>query len=1151
MKRQIHKLTALLLAVWLLAGAAMPAAWAASSDEITISSVEDLLDFAKNCALDTWSQGKNVILTADLDLTGQVFAPIPTFGGTFRGEGHTISGIHITASGSNMGFFRYLQKGAVVQDLHITGTVAPDGSRSTVGGIAGVNAGTIRNCSFTGTVKGDSTVGGIAGRNTQSGEIAGCTAAGAIQGENGTGGIAGRNLGVLLKCQNTAGVNLSEQESTVDLEALASGDALERLTDSGEEDDLSILNSHTDTGGVAGYSSGVIQSCINSGTVGYPHVGYNVGGVAGRQTGYLAGCANSGTVYGRKDVGGIVGQAEPYLALDPGTDTLEKLRTELDTLNALVDRAISHAENGSDDISVRLTGIGTSADAARDSSKVLLEHAADFVDDNVEAVNSLSASITDALDDMDPALEDFSSLSRQLQKLASRLEDAFDALENPDAKDASGELGDAGTSMEESIREMREAREALLKAIIEENPAGTKLALQMLSKAMGAFGESLRITGQAVAHLREALDGRADELVLDALEELAGHFTEAGDAVKETAATIPDWTLEDWESLREHLKETLEKLTIVDDAVKKLRESLHRLRDILAGIQTAAGELKEASRLAANMGDTLEDAFDTLRDAISDLTEDGPVEFVTLGDEVRDAGDDLYGSLSDISGELEELKNAVKQTGDDLAADLRAISSQLNKVFDLVLDALTDIRGGEDGRELSDLIEDTSDQDIAATRQGKITDCRNTGAVEGDRNVGGIVGAMAIEYDLDPEDDIDRFSLGSSYETKAVLQNSVNRGAVTAKKDCAGGLAGRMDLGTVLNCQNYGDVTSTGGDYVGGIAGRADATVRENYAKCVLSGACYVGGIAGWGDRLRDNCAIITVAEGTECVGAIAGDADLEDGELRGNRFVDTGTAGIDGISYAGLAEPVAFEELRQMSGVPAEFVSFTLTLVADGETVARIPFRYGEDLSLIDLPEVPEKQGHYGLWPEFDSSGLNSDITLEAEYEPLVTLLASEETDGKLALALAEGSFTGDAVLHAEPSGETPPEAAGEDQRTDVWEITLTGTGLTESDTVPLRLLNRGGGSAEVWQLADGTWKKVDFTVNGQYLILNMTGTGGIFCIQSARRGLMLPLMLLAAVLLFLVICLLVRQLRKKKQKKSPRAGEKQKTDAASPSGT
>ena len=1146
MKRQIHKLTALLLAVWLLAGAAMPAAWAASSDEITISSVEDLLDFAKNCALDTWSQGKTVTLTADLDLTGREFTPIPTFGGTFRGEGHTISGVRVSASGSNMGFFRYLQKGAVVQELHVAGTVAPGGSHSTVGGIAGVNSGAIRNCSFTGTVKGDTAVGGIAGRNTESGEIAGCSVGGTIQGENGTGGIAGRNLGVLLKCENTAGINLSEQENTVDLEALASGDALAQLADSGEEDDLSILNSHTDTGGVAGYSSGVIQSCTNSGTVGYPHVGYNVGGVAGRQTGYLAGCANSGTVYGRKDVGGIVGQAEPYLALDSGADTLKKLRTELDTLNSLVDRAISHAENGSDDISARLTSIGASADAARDSSKVLLEHAADFVDDNVEAVNSLSASITDALDDMDPALEEFASLSRQLQKLAVRLEDAFDALENPDAKDAAGDLGGAGTSMEESIREMREAREALLKAIIEENPAGTKLALQMLSKAMGAFGESLRITGRAVARLREALEGRADELVLNALEELAGHFTEAGDAVRETAATIPDWSLEDWQALRDRLKETLEKLTIADDVIKKLRESLHHLRDVLGGIQTAAGELKEASRLAANMGDTLEDAFETLRDAISDLTEDGPVEFVTLGDEVRDAGDDLYGSLSDLYGEMKELRSAVEQAGDDLAADLRAISSQLNKVFDLVLDALTDIRGGEDDRDLSDLIEDTSDQDIAATRQGKITDCRNTGAVEGDRNVGGIVGAMAIEYDLDPEDDIDRFSLGSSYETKAVLQNSVNRGAVTAKKDCAGGVAGRMDLGTALECQNYGDVTSTSGDYVGGIAGRAYATVRENYAKCALSGTCYVGGIAGWGDRLRDNCAIVTVAEGTECVGAIAGDADLEDGGLRANRFVDTGTAGVDGISYAGMAEPVAFEKLRQMPGVPMEFVSFTLTLVADGETVAQIPFRYGEDLSLVDLPAVPEKEGCYGAWPEFDTSGLNSDITLEAEYESLITLLASRETDGNLALVLAEGAFTGDAVLRAENSGQTPPTAAGEDRQTDVWEITLTGTDLTESDTVPLRLLNRGGGSADVWQLVDGTWKKADAAANGRYLLLTMTGTTGTFCIQSSQRNSMLLLFLAAALLILLVICLLIRRIRKKKRAKPPKNEEKQEMGTA-----
>ena len=69
---------------------------------------------------------------------------------------------------------------------------------------------------------------------------------------------------------------------------------------------------------------------------------------------------------------------------------------------------------------------------------------------------------------------------------------------------------------------------------------------------------------------------------------------------------------------------------------------------------------------------------------------------------------------------------------------------------------------------------------------------------------------------------------------------------------------------------------------------------------------------------------------------------------------------------------------------------------------------------------------------------------------------------------------------------------------------------------------------------------------MNGQYLILNMTGTGGIFCIQSARRGLMLPLMLLAAVLLFLVICLLIRRIRKKKREKPPKNEEKQEMGTA-----
>lgn len=37
---------------------------------IRITCAEDLLELSRNCALDTWSQGKHVALTADISLAG-------------------------------------------------------------------------------------------------------------------------------------------------------------------------------------------------------------------------------------------------------------------------------------------------------------------------------------------------------------------------------------------------------------------------------------------------------------------------------------------------------------------------------------------------------------------------------------------------------------------------------------------------------------------------------------------------------------------------------------------------------------------------------------------------------------------------------------------------------------------------------------------------------------------------------------------------------------------------------------------------------------------------------------------------------------------------------------------------------------------------
>ena len=82
MRKRWNRLSALLLAAWLLAAPVLPAL-AVDGDAITISTMEDLRRFGKSCALDAWSRGKTVSLTADLDLKGEEFVPIPTVGGTF------------------------------------------------------------------------------------------------------------------------------------------------------------------------------------------------------------------------------------------------------------------------------------------------------------------------------------------------------------------------------------------------------------------------------------------------------------------------------------------------------------------------------------------------------------------------------------------------------------------------------------------------------------------------------------------------------------------------------------------------------------------------------------------------------------------------------------------------------------------------------------------------------------------------------------------------------------------------------------------------------------------------------------------------------------------------------------------------------------
>lgn len=298
---------------------------------ISISTEEELARLAEDCRLDSWSRDKLVQLEQDIELDQYTDLMIPDFGGIFEGNGHKISGLQLKNAGSAVGLFRYLQEGAKVRNLQVHGRVEPEGTRSQAGGIAGVNYGLINGCTFAGVVSGDSEVGGIAGSNMVSGEIRNCASGAVVLGNHSTGGIAGSNQGVISRCKNSGDINTFSEEVYYELDDLT----VERLEDINS---TSNVAAHTDTGGIAGISYGKLYACTNTGTVGYVHVGYNVGGIVGRLSqGYLSDCRNEGPVLGRKDVGGIAGQMEPFLVVEYMTDKLQELDGEMDTLFDLLD----------------------------------------------------------------------------------------------------------------------------------------------------------------------------------------------------------------------------------------------------------------------------------------------------------------------------------------------------------------------------------------------------------------------------------------------------------------------------------------------------------------------------------------------------------------------------------------------------------------------------------------------------------------------------------------------------------------------------------------------------------------------------------------------------------------------------------------------
>ena len=177
-------------------------------DPFLIYTQEDLAGIASG------SSGKYYKLANDITLTSD-WVPIVSFSGTLDGGDNTISGLNVTGSPANFGGIVYtLKEGATIKNLNVIGSVTSYCvNTARVGGIVGINEGTVENCTFSGSVTGskmqfadNGAIGGIVGLN-QSGTITGCINNADVSGQGRdklfVGGITGSNHGTLANCTNT------------------------------------------------------------------------------------------------------------------------------------------------------------------------------------------------------------------------------------------------------------------------------------------------------------------------------------------------------------------------------------------------------------------------------------------------------------------------------------------------------------------------------------------------------------------------------------------------------------------------------------------------------------------------------------------------------------------------------------------------------------------------------------------------------------------------------------------------------------------------------------------------------------------------------------------------------------------------------------
>lgn len=266
------------------------------------------------------SQSYSAVLTADIDLGYRPWTPIGCYvdwqnnhpyRGVFDGQGHTVSGLYVTAlSNGYAGLFGYTSGSTTIKNLTVEGEIRLEDVSTTakhIGGIVGEANAKLERCvsrvriSAAGFGTRDTcAVGGIAGK--LSGAMTDCRFEGSIditckRGgayiSGGVGGLAGNAAGgALTRCVNTGAVTVDKGTGVGGIAGITSRDVtFTQCANTGHisNDTTAVLSSGEKpkggTGGILGVGKSgnvSISLCYNTGTVsGTTIVGGILGGEAG------------------------------------------------------------------------------------------------------------------------------------------------------------------------------------------------------------------------------------------------------------------------------------------------------------------------------------------------------------------------------------------------------------------------------------------------------------------------------------------------------------------------------------------------------------------------------------------------------------------------------------------------------------------------------------------------------------------------------------------------------------------------------------------------------------------------------------------------------------------------------------------------------